>query len=270
MTTFLFWNVKRKPLAKRIARIAAAHSVDVIILAECDLEPDELLEELRVATTWQYVKPFSLCEKITIYANVPDRCLQEELASSRFTIRSLRLPGLDEILLAAAHLPSKEHERDVSQILDCVRLADKIRSIEERIGHSRTVLVGDLNVDPFEIGMISAEGLHGVMTRNIAQRGQRTIQGERFPFFYNPMWSRLGDESVGPPGTYYDARSEQVCFFWNTFDQVLIRPDLLSRFRNNDLEVLTNDGEHNLLKSNGLPDDTNGSDHLPILFKLHL
>ena len=42
-------------------------------------------------------------------------------------------------------------------------------------------------------------------------------------FFYNPMWGHFGDALDGPPGSYYDARSEAVAYFWNVFDQVLIR-----------------------------------------------
>jgi len=49
--------------------------------------------------------------------------------------------------------------------MECIRLADEIRREELGIGHERTVLMGDFNMNPFEIGMISATGLHAVMDR---------------------------------------------------------------------------------------------------------
>lgn len=270
MTTFLFWNLNRKPLAERVAKIAATREVDVIILAESVIKPIDLLAALRKATKRNHSLPFSQCEKIAIYTRFPEKFLEAEAEADRFTIRQLALPGLNDILIAAAHMPSKLHWGAESQIYECERLADEIRRVEQRVGHTRTVLVGDFNVNPFETGMIGARGIHGVMARDIAVKQQRIVQGVSYPFFYNPMWSRIGDESLGPPGTYYDNRAEHVTFFWNTFDQVLIRPALLPAFRNDDLEVMTNDGESSLISADGLPDDGNGSDHLPILFKLSL
>ena len=177
---------------------------------------------------------------------------------------------IGEVLLAAAHLPSKLHCSESSQEFECVLLAQQIQKAEIAAGHMRTALVGDLNVNPFEKGVVGASGLHAVMTHAIAERRYRTLQSADHNFFYNPMWSQLGDKSERPPGTYFENRAEQVSFFWHTFDQVLIRPDLLSVFENEDLKVLTGDGERTLISSSGLPDSRNSSDHLPILFKLGL
>ena len=45
--TFLFWNVNRQPLQEQIASLAETHSVDVIMLAECVIEPTSLLTLLN-------------------------------------------------------------------------------------------------------------------------------------------------------------------------------------------------------------------------------
>lgn len=270
MTTFLFWNLNRKSLSERVARLAAGHGVDVVILAECLVGPSEMVAALRQLTGREYAVPFSACERITIYSGYPMGYLQTVADADRFTLRSLTLPGASEILLVAAHLPSKLHWSPESQRDECTRLADEIRRVEHARGHTNTVLIGDLNMNPFEPGVVSARGLHGVMARNIAMQSTRTVQGVAYPFFYNPMWSRLGDESVGPSGTYHDSRAEHVNFFWHTFDQVLIRPDLLPVFRNEDLKVLTHDGTEPLISAGGVPDAKLVSDHLPICFKLYL
>ncbi len=130
-------------------------------------------------------------------------------------------------------------------------------------------LFGDLNMNPFEGGVVSAMGLHGVMCRSIAQERTRKVQNYDYLYFYNPMWNILGDTSPGPPGTYYFRDSRLRSFFWNTFDQVLVRPDLIDRFPSEELKVLEDDGSISFLKK-GLPDKSVASDHLPILFRLHL
>jgi len=84
------------------------------------------------------------------------------------------------------------------------------------------------------------------------------------------MWGHFGDGSIGPPGTYYDDRSGHVAYFWNMFDQVLVRPDLLDYFATEDVQILTDDGLEALLTRNGRPDSTMASDHLPLLFRLDL
>lgn len=117
--------------------------------------------------------------------------------------------------------------------------------------------------------MVSAHGLHATMDRRIAEKIERTVQRESHPYFYNPMWSLLGDASPGSPGTYYYSSSEPTTYFWNMFDQVLIRPALLERFRNNSLKIIERTGDINFLQKNGQP-NSDISDHLPIVFGLEL
>jgi len=54
------------------------------------------------------------------------------------------------------------------------------------------------------------------------------------------------------------------------FDQVLIRPDLLDRFDNQDLQIIASANNTSLLSSNGILNDKSPSDHLPLLFRLNL
>jgi exonuclease III len=270
MVTFLFWNLNQKALQHRIARLVKEHDIDIVILAECSIASSVVTDALYQRTGRRFHLPHSLCDRIRIYTRYPKSFLQAKREGERFTIRKLSLPGLDEILIAATHFPSKLFWSNESQAQECVKLAEEIRLAEKRAGHARSVLVGDLNMNPFEDGVVSAIGLHGVMTRQIAEKQQRIVQDRAYPFFYNPMWGRLGDETEGPAGTYFDQRAEHVNFFWSTFDQVLIRPELLPFFRNEEFKVLTEDGEEPLLNQSGVPNAANASDHLPILFRLNL
>lgn len=81
--------------------------------------------------------------------------------SDRWTIRHLECPSRTDILLVAAHLPSQRDFDEVEdRLMGCTNLVYDNESCEKDIGHSRTVLVGDLNMNPFEAGVISAGGLH--------------------------------------------------------------------------------------------------------------
>ena len=270
MLTFLFWNINRKPLEQTVARLARGHSADLVILAECQIEIPSLLRALNPPGTGDYRFAGSQCEKLAVYTRFSSSFLEPRYETSRYSIRRLRLPARPEMLLVVAHLPSKLHQSSESQSFECVALAKRIREQEAAAGHERTLLIGDLNMNPFESGMVAANGLHGTMSREVAGRERRTVQGEDYPFFYNPMWSHFGDAHGGPPGTYYYQSAQHVCFFWNVFDQVLVRPGLLNCFRGEGLEILTHDGTSSLLSTRGTPDVSVASDHLPILLRLTL
>jgi hypothetical protein len=169
-----------------------------------------------------------------------------------------------------SHFPSKLYWDDDSQAAESVVLAEEVERAEAQVGHQQTVLVGDLNMNPFESGLVSAKGLHAVMSRDVAAKGYRMVQNKSYQFFYNPMWSFFGDASIGPPGTYYYSDSSHKIFFWNMFDQVLVRPSLLNFFSNEEVRILESDGVNSLLSSTGLPNADAASDHLPIMFAINL
>jgi len=173
-----------------------------------------------------------------------------------------------EVLLAMAHLPSKRYFDETDQLAECQLLSETVKRAEMKAKHTRTILVGDFNVNPFEAAVVGALGLHAVMAKQVAMRNNRTVQNKEYQFFYNPMWRHFGERSDGPPGTYYYGPAGQVTYFWNIFDQVLVRPALIPHFPDHELRILTAIGDVNLLNTNGQPNRDVASDHLPMLFKL--
>ena len=266
--TFLFWNIHRQPLTDSIVRLCHLHRVDVLMLAENRLVAGDLLLALNNKQNALYHYLPDNCRKISVFARYSHNVVQTVDATDRATVRAVNIPSQPEFLFVAVHLVDKQNYSTASQYAEARKLAERIRNVEEQRGHTRTLLVGDLNMNPFETGLVAADGFHAVMTRQIAEKQSRVVQSQSYPFFYNPMWNHFGDFHTSPPGTYYYARAEHNVYFWNMFDQVLLRKSLLPMFNNRKLQILQSDGHISFVTGEGTPDKSVASDHLPLLFQL--
>jgi exonuclease III len=269
VTKFLFWNINRKPLAELVADLAEIHEIDVVLLAECATDSSAVLRALnrKTGTGFHHPKP-GLCRRVVVFTRFSREFLQPVFASKRISIRRLTLPARKPVLLVAAHLPSKLRWSGESQASECGVLARQIAAEEQKAGHQRTILVGDLNVNPFEAGVVSAAGLNSVTSRRVASRGTRTVQGRKYKFFYNPMWSHFGDAKSDTAGSYYYDAGEHMNHYWNLFDQVLLRPELAERFDPSRLNIVKSVGSVSLVKEDGRPEGASASDHLPLVFEV--
>ena len=267
MTTFLFWNVNKKPNAECIASICKKHDVDIIILAENSLDGPKLLLQINNLQDRTYISPFNTSPRLSFFLRYPESSLKLITDDGGVAIRHVIPPVGRDVILVAVHLHSKMYMSSEEQIFEATRVSNAIEEAEVRIGHENSLVIGDLNMNPFEAGVVGADGLHGVMDRHIALSLSRKVLGKDKKFFYNPMWSRMGDASLGPPGTYF-YRGGMISYFWNTFDQVLIRPALLKYFSDDQLEIVTEIEDISLISGNKI--DTSFSDHLPIILTLHL
>ena len=151
--SFLFWNVNQSPLRDRIARLVVAHSVDVVILAECTMQSSVVSRALNDVTGDTFrVVPGSGSELrlFTRFAASNFQIEQREQFEAWLAFR-VNGPILPELILYAVHLPSKLWTTENDQILVTSNLAGDIRLLEQQQRHDRTVVVGDLNANPFEL-----------------------------------------------------------------------------------------------------------------------
>lgn len=260
----------KQPLEERVARMASHYGIDVVMLAECETGTDDMLNALNKASGQTYHFPPSRNDKIHIFTRYEPSLLTELYNNPQagLTVRNLLIGEPPGILLAVVHFPSRvNYDRD-DQILEATRLADNIIREENHFGTNRTILFGDLNMNPFDPGLIGAQALHAVMTRQVARKKERKVLGKSYRFFYNPMWSHFGDRTTGPPGTYYHSSSKPANQFWHIYDQILLRPELMDSIE--DLQILDSDGVEPLVSKSGLPHKTKASDHLPIFCRLKL
>jgi hypothetical protein len=239
----LFWNVGGRELASTIAEAAHQENADIVCLAESREPVARLSAALNSGDGQNYLVPSAslpvLHRQLRVFARLPSGTLRPIRDEKGISVKRVVPPiGLD-FTLVAVHLRSKLHQDPGDQTFPAVRLRDLIEAEEDRIGHRRTVIVGDLNMDPFERGVIAADGLHAVMTRSVAMNGHRIVDAQERHFFYNPMWNHFGDRSPSPPGTYYRRSGGQTVYFWHMFDQVLLRAELLPYLQDDNVRVLT-------------------------------
>ncbi|MFI5382385.1 MAG: endonuclease/exonuclease/phosphatase family protein [Tepidisphaerales bacterium] len=268
MLTFLFWNIAKKPLEQAITRLVAKHRVDFLMLAESELDPPSLVAQLAASVGTPYTFQPSDRRKLQVYSGSATGRVVEQYVdpTGALTVRRLDLPAAPGILVAILHMVSKVNWSITAQAMHSVELAGDIRRVEGDVGHTRTLLVGDFNMNPFEPGVVGMQALHAVMTRHQLRRGSRTVQGREYSMFYNPMWGLFGDRTPGPAGTFLHRSPPPDSTVWNIYDQVLLRPQLADRLTT--VEVLDSDGTDPLVDGNGLPSQAGGSDHLPLLFRL--
>jgi hypothetical protein len=229
MAVLMFWNVGRRANAEAIGELCREYDVDILLLAEAETPSGPLVTAINgttglTQTLWELPRRESRIRAFTRYS---PGYLQPAFDDRHVKMLQLNPPIGLSLLIVAAHLPSKLHTDEHDQNYRIRQLRRDIVAQEGRSGHQNTIVIGDLNVNPFEDALTAADGLHGVMDKQVAARPARAVQGHNWDYFYNPMWSRLGDDSAGPPGTYWRAGSGLVNHFWNTFDQVLLRPGLL-------------------------------------------
>jgi hypothetical protein len=265
-TRFLFWNINRKPLADFVGQIAHARAAEVVILAECEIDAADLVRTLNQRAPGGFHYSPGANRTFSVFVRFSPQFLQPRFGSDRVSIQHLSLPARSPVLLAMAHLPSKLYWSGDSQAFESAELARQITTEEDKVGHQRTVLVGDFNMNPFEPGVVG--GLNCVPTRQLAARGVRTVQGREYRMFYNPMWSHFGDATRDTAGSYFYSGAEHVNYSWHIFDQVLIRPELAQHFDPRKVEILDGVGDHSLVHDDGRPDSVAGSDHLPVIFEL--
>lgn len=168
------------------------------------------------------------------------------------------------------HLPSKFNWKNPDHVSWIRFLVDDLERIEGSQA-GRLVLVGDLNMDPFDEAVVGGFGLHALSTLQAAawHSGRIAQQRQTNRTFFNPMWGLLGSKSGSPAGTFYRRDSVPVNHFWHALDQVLLRPALADKLRG--IEILEHDGVDRLTHRNGgWPDTDVGSDHLPLLFTLDI
>lgn len=274
---FIFWNIhKNRNIFPAIRELVITEDVDILMLAEypeCTIE--ELLKTINKEPslyTYQYVPSNSPTDKVKIFTRFDISFISNSNDRNRLSAKQLFSTLLNmNITLITCHLPSKINMTDDELSEYSTEVAEFIEEVEQQVGHQRTVICGDFNMNPFDKGMIKTKGMHAVMDKSVIRNNEAaTVRGHEYEFLYNPMWGFLGDTGKGKvSGTMYYNSSQSINFYWHIYDQVLIRPELISYFDDSLLEIITHINQDQLITSNFVI-DKQYSDHLPIKFNLKI
>jgi exonuclease III len=268
-----FWNIKKKSFIKDIIEFISKKDIDIFILTECTVSISKIEEELNRAFPKKKYKGLIKGKnpKFKIFTRLDIKCIKnfdKSFGGPSWTINKITIRGLMDLSIIAVHFPSKMHWDDLSQSLEAVNLMSQIRRYELKNGRN-TLVIGDFNMNPYEPGMVSSLGMHGIKDANIVKKQSRIVQGKSYDYFYNPMWNFLGDES-NVPGTFFYKKAIHHNVMWNTFDQILIRPNLLNFIKISDIEIISNIGVNKLIDSRTKQIKKEYSDHLPLLLTLNI
>lgn len=261
---FIFWNIGKKSLILELKEIIKNKEADIIALAEFDGKVDDILSMLSNDNMNYHLIPQIGCQRITILSKLVPEYFKHRAETEYYTIKELFVPGWYKLLIAFIHFPSKLFTTDDDQMVESQMFKQEVEMAEKQCENYNTIIVGDFNMNPFENGMVGASAIHSIPCSLTAKQVKRVVKGREYSMFYNPMWNLFGD-SDNKPGTYYYKKSSHLVYFWNMFDQVIIRPGLIDKFNCKSLEIISKAGEISLVDENHRPCL---SDHLPIFFSL--
>lgn len=259
---FLFWNVQEKPIFNELVELISDFSVDVVVLAEYSGDTQQLLRQLDSKNLNYFSLPNIGCERIQILTNISPGFFHIRRESDRISIREFLKDGHLPLLFLFAHLPSKKNYSEKDQTAIAADVRRELEIVEAAVGHSNTLVIGDLNMNPFESGIVAADAFNAISCLKTALRGSRVVQGKSYKFFYNPMWNLFGD-TTGTPGSYFYLTSHFDSHYWNIFDQVLVRPKIAKRLDMHSLKIIDQNGDSSFVNTKGRP---SLSDHLPLFF----
>ena len=264
---YLFWNVyKNRNINNILCKIIMSNNIDIVALAEYEDDSKQLLDMLSEKGLYLYEVPKIACDRISIFTKYNAKRIKPLKDSDHYTLKLIPHETLGQQIIVFVHLSSNLYKEEYDKCVELTRLIKDLENEENKFNIRNSVIVGDFNSNPFERPLVAANTAHALSSRNVANKIKRIVDEQEYKMFYNPMWNLFGDEN-SPPGTYYYSNSKQVSYFWNMFDQVIIRPQLINNFDFSKLHILTKADDISLINKNKVP-DKKISDHLPILFSI--
>ena len=259
-------NKNKSNIDEAIVEMIVEKKCDIVLLAEYKDDLDGLCNILRIQSSETYVPlPNNRgCDHICGLIKKQYEC-ESLLETTRYQILTIKTSSY-VLIVGAIHNVSKLSYDDEDQHAILQQIHTDIKYIEEKWKTKNTIIVGDFNVNPFEKSLISADSLFAIPYKEELERKTVVRNGVKYEKFYNPTWKFLSCDAA-PYASYYYSNSKLVNYYWNMFDQVVLRAEMIEAFDDDSLTIISRTVSHDLL-SNQKPYSDKYSDHLPIFFKI--
>ena len=264
---FIFWNINKKPLVDELAELIYESQCDLCVLAESN---EEIVEQVILCLNEKYEIECSLfanpgCDRI---AFIVIGQLEISLLESHYYFSLVKIKGNQKSLIAGfLHFPSQLHTNNLELTgRMCEKVNHKIVRAESHYNIKDSLLMGDFNVNPFDLPMISFRSLGATNGQQCSLRGTISSYGDAKELFYNPMWTLYAKYKERPGSYRYPATANHV-LTWHFFDQVIIRPSLIENFNFDALSLVMETKNFNYLNKNKFPEL---SDNLPLVCEIDI
>ncbi|MFW5872244.1 MAG: endonuclease/exonuclease/phosphatase family protein [bacterium] len=273
-----FWNINGRGNSFIDKLVTQTNGCDIMLLAESKIDDNQIETKLglkRVPSKSDFDET-RLTPKL--YSKIDSSILQHysTAPSKRLCFYILKTNEYDEIIIGALHFPSKSTYNGETQLSFASNYAKWIREIEQLKNNNKTIVFGDFNMNPFEQGMIEPQAFNATLSSDIAKSGKRTSHFDKFDYFYNPMWNWLGDRVFLSgvdklPGSYYFKTTSDVNqIYWNVFDKVIVRPELIDIIDYSTLKIIEAIPRAELINQDFENIEDSFTDHLPLVFNLKI
>ncbi len=243
MAAFLLWNIDRKPLDGLVQNLIGQLQIDVVLLVEYAFGVSQLPGLLLKDGLFKRRSP----KRFGVFARANHGLVRLRYPlGERAALWKWTPPSGQEGLVALLHGFDRRNCDDGTRRVYFRRVADSVRRSEVTRGHRRTIITGDFNAQPFEPAVTDADGLHAIGLRTISTQTARKVRGAAATtdFFYNPMWRLYGHQQHPDAGaaTHYWVGANAHELGWHMLDQVVLRPEELVHFPEDQLRIVTQVG----------------------------
>jgi exonuclease III len=288
MIKILSWNIHTNkkgmtPLLKNVlADVVNENEIDIVILQEAfGIEVSTSLNSL-INQYDEVVAPGNIIEngvRIFLRQNTFKFTFLERHSRNKLVLLNLKkISGIEEFNIAAVHLYSKVGNTERQQLWKNLPIIQKIKNFEDKVSNNnKTILVGDLNHNPYESNMLDPNFLNCKDSKTLIDTLIKKPVSKKTDndYWYNPMWNLLGDYNFIDgneriTGTFFRYTIDEKPI-WNLFDGFIIRHSIMNSVDYKKSKIITHTKTINFLKPFTIGKDDSMikeqiSDHLPIMF----
>lgn len=256
----LFWNLKKNAIEVYLANCMIENNIDIAIVAEFQgIEFSKLDKCLK--SNYCHIEGIGGCEKITLLAK-KDIFVTVKREQDRYVLYLIEKNN-NKYVLAGIHLQDRKNSDSQQRIAKIGRLVNDIKNLEESAKCKNTIIIGDFNANPYDIELLAMNAFNAVLFKEIILKSEtRTVDGETYRRFYNPILHYISEKTKMYGSHYYNQGSATP--IWHCIDQVLVGKKLVNAI--DDVKYLKKINDKSLIKS--IRPNTEISDHLPLLVSI--